>query len=134
MAIFAIITSAQQSALLKSLPACTGTRPSEEELKYILRYIIRRPSGSTWLMAIFSCQKKEKADFARRGHRRGFRTSPDWNMVYIWQYPLMLMAWSWVTFLIALTMHVSRSLLSRRNPGDNRQVRLVYLTLEMAYY
>lgn len=50
-----------------------------------------------------------------------------WVMVFIWQFPSMTMAYSWVTFLAALTVHVCDPLI-RRSPwsDENKVCRILY--------
>ena len=49
------------------------------------------------------------------------------NMLYVWQSPLMLMSYSWVTFLVALTVHVCTPLIRYRGWNDGVKVRLQVL-------
>ncbi|KAI1617376.1 hypothetical protein EDD36DRAFT_479267 [Exophiala viscosa] len=50
---------------------------------------------------------------------------PSKRMIYIWQCPVMLMSWSWLTFLLALTLHVVAPLAAREKQND-RNVALFY--------
>lgn len=47
-----------------------------------------------------------------------------WVMLFIWQFPSMTMAYSWVTFLSALTVHVCDPFLRRSPWSDKNKVRI----------
>lgn len=49
-----------------------------------------------------------------------------WTMLFIWQFPSMTMAYSWVTFLSALTVHVCDPFI-RRSPWSDKSKVLTAL-------
>lgn len=45
-----------------------------------------------------------------------------WVMLFIWQFPSMTMAYSWVTFLAALTVHICDPFIRRSPWSDKNKV------------
>ncbi|KZM19832.1 uncharacterized protein EKO05_0004222 [Ascochyta rabiei] len=52
-----------------------------------------------------------------------------WIMLFIWQFPSMTMAYSWVTFLLALTVHVCDPFVRRSPWSDKNKTAIVYLVI-----
>jgi hypothetical protein len=49
-------------------------------------------------------------------------SGPNLNMLYIWQSPMMLMSYSWVAFILALTLHVLTPLIRGHTWGSGTKV------------
>jgi hypothetical protein len=106
LSIWALILSAQQHTLLETLPSPL----SEKNLQQTLNMILHR-------------------------RRAGTEARVDWNVVYINQNPTMLMSYSWVFFMIALTLYVSGPLIDRDPWGDQSKVRhhFVFFVVFLAF-
>ncbi|KAH6620343.1 hypothetical protein C7974DRAFT_378407 [Boeremia exigua] len=52
-----------------------------------------------------------------------------WVMLFIWQFPSMTMAYSWVTFLSALTVHVCDPFIRRSPWSGKNKTAIVYLVV-----
>lgn len=96
-AIWAIISSIQTKSILDDLPAKEDLDVSlaDAEVTRLQRTILR------------------------------YKRTPalqHWIMVFIWQFPSMTMAYSWVTFLAALTVHVCDPLIRRTPWSDKNKV------------
>lgn len=50
------------------------------------------------------------------------RYVPSGNKIYIWQTPLMLMSWSWIFFLLAVTLRLASAFTSTQ--GDKVDVKV----------
>ncbi|KAH7385986.1 hypothetical protein BKA66DRAFT_66712 [Pyrenochaeta sp. MPI-SDFR-AT-0127] len=62
-------------------------------------------------------------------HARKTSRKINWNMVYIWQAPLMFMSWSWFSFFLGLTFHVSRPFFPQpQRDRDDKRIALSFLT------
>jgi len=57
------------------------------------------------------------------------KCTPSRRIMYIWQRLLMLMAWSWVLFLMAVTFHITRSLPPFGTIEGQRMVRGIHRDL-----
>lgn len=51
-----------------------------------------------------------------------------WLMVFVWQFPSMMMAWAWCTFLMGLTVYVCTPFVRRQAWGDGHKIAIVYLS------
>ena len=47
---------------------------------------------------------------------------PQKSMLFLWQYPMMLMAYSWVFFVTALSLHVTKPLIAGHRWNDDSKV------------
>lgn len=97
-AIWAIISTVQTKSILDDLPAKEDLNASltDAEVMRIQRTILRYE------------------------HTPAFQ---HWIMLFIWQFPSMTMAYSWVTFLAALTVHVCDPFIRRSPWSDKNKVR-----------
>jgi len=95
-----MILSSQQSTLLATFPSCPC---SEEGLEQILKLILRQNSTGT-------------------------KAAVDWNMVYIHQAPTMLMSYSYLFLIIALTLHIISPLINRDPWGDGTKVNSSFMS------
>jgi len=78
--------------------------PPEEDSEQILKAILRRRSTS------LAQADAENAVVSK--------SSPvDWNMVFIWQCPTMLMSYAFAFFMIALTLHTIAPLIRQERWG-----------------
>ena len=59
------------------------------------------------------------------------RYKPDWVMVYVWQYPAMLMSWSWVLFLMGFVGYIMTPVLPDATKKHELQVRYTPTSLPM---
>ncbi|KAF3035604.1 hypothetical protein E8E11_001477 [Didymella keratinophila] len=103
-AIWAIISSIQTKSILDDLPAKEDLDVSlaDTEVTRLQRTILR------------------------------YKRTPafqHWVMVFIWQFPSMTMAYSWVAFLAALTVHVCDPLIRRSPWSDKNKTAIVYLVI-----
>ncbi|KAI9767281.1 MAG: hypothetical protein M1839_004547 [Geoglossum umbratile] len=48
-------------------------------------------------------------------------------MLYIWQCPMMLMAYSWITFALALTLYICTPFITHQPWGDGQKIAIFYL-------
>lgn len=96
--IWAIISSVQMKSILDDLPA-------KEDLDATLADL----------------------EVARMQHTiLRYRRTPafqHWIMLFIWQFPSMTMAYSWVTFLLALTVHICEPFIRRAPWSEKHKVR-----------
>lgn len=97
-AIWAIISSIQTKSILDDLPAKEDLDISlaDVEVTRVQRTILR------------------------------YKRTPafqHWVMLFIWQFPSMTMAYSWVTFLAALTVHICDPFIRRAPWSDKNKVR-----------
>lgn len=135
LAIFALITSNQHSALMDSSlgpPSSnmTNVAPNFGPGTIMVVFTTNSPDGNSASIRLSGqpsndFEKQVTADFAL------FHSS-DWHtkhLVYIWQCPLMLMSWSWVTYLIAQTLHIARPLFRRSVGTDDKKVAIAYLSI-----
>ena len=99
LSLWAMMTSAQQASIARVLSVNGEAHSLEHTAEIILRRR-RRPQG-----------------------KRG-RSFAELNMLYVWQCPLMLMAYGWGTLLIALTLHVCSPLIEK-DPDNGRLVCLL---------
>ncbi|KAL2065704.1 hypothetical protein VTL71DRAFT_3374 [Oculimacula yallundae] len=134
LAIFALITSNQHSALLDSAIGTTisisrqetGSGPMSElgKNKTFSLPSFLNPEANLPIMGT-------PAPEIELAHTIGLASigKSRWSLiksVYIWQCPLMLMSWSWVTFLVAETLHVARPLLWTSAEHNDRKARGIY--------
>lgn len=96
-AIWAIISTIQTKSILDDLPAKEDLNASliEAEVMRIQRTILRYQRNPAF---------------------------QHWTMLFIWQFPSMTMAYSWVTFLAALTVHVCDPFIRRSPWSDKNKV------------
>ncbi|KAL5115924.1 hypothetical protein ACEQ8H_006146 [Pleosporales sp. CAS-2024a] len=100
--ICAIITSIQTRSLLDDLPCREQLNDSlpEPDVQRVQRAILR--------------YKK----------RPGIK---HWIMVFIWQFPSMMMSYAWCTYLAGLTVYVCSPLMQRRPWQDQDKIAIVFL-------
>ncbi|KAF9699138.1 hypothetical protein EKO04_003046 [Ascochyta lentis] len=103
-AIWAIISTIQTKSILDDLPAKEdfNTSLADIEVARIQRTILR------------------------------YKRTPafqHWIMLFIWQFPSMTMAYSWVTFLLALTVHVCDPFIRHSSWSDKNKTAIVYLVV-----
>lgn len=99
LAIFSLIGSSQQR-LSETIMCLENTSASDEERKEALRVFMNPDDLNSNVddrrsMSWYTC-----------------------NMCFIWQWTLMLMTWSWMTFLVALMLHVIKPFLPEQDPDD----------------
>lgn len=104
LAIFALITGAQHTALLETIIVCKNDCALNDMRMYL--HFFLKPA----------CKDLEADQSAS--------PSISNNMVFIWQTPLMLMGWSWISFVLALTLHIVRPLCAALQNEDLRPVSL----------
>lgn len=106
LSIWALITSAQQGNLLRSLPKVSATDGfSTKDLDYIVEAILHRSKSQR---------------MAR--HPSGAAKSLGLThivMLYVWQAPMMLMSYAWTTFLVALTVFMCKPWIKNGEPSDD---------------
>lgn len=52
----------------------------------------------------------------------------NWNMMFVWQCPMMFVSWSWVCFLVGLVLHVCTPLIMDSSTEDSqRKIAVVFL-------
>ncbi|KAH7127100.1 hypothetical protein B0J11DRAFT_579515 [Dendryphion nanum] len=103
-AIWAVITSIQTKSILDDLPDrinLTSSMPASE-LKRTQRVILR--------------YKKTPGI----GH---------WIMLFIWQFPSMMMSYAWCTYLSGLTVYVCTPFIRERQWTTKHNVAIVFLTV-----
>ncbi|KAH6680241.1 hypothetical protein B0J14DRAFT_260731 [Halenospora varia] len=111
LSIWAIILSSQQHTFLESMPLLIEASPKEDVEQN--------------LKAILSAPTLTGADAEQLGTTTKYPVN--WNMVYIWQCPTMLMSYSWATFMIALTLHVLKPFIRREPWGDSSKIAVCYV-------
>jgi hypothetical protein len=95
LSLWALITAAQQASIVHTLTV----EGDDAEIDRTVQIILRRKKGAGHVAKRFA----------------------ELNMLYVWQCPLMLMAYGWALLLVALTLHVCSPLI--HNDQDNaRQV------------
>jgi hypothetical protein len=110
LAISAAITSAQHTSIIDSMAPTSPERPLDiAELHYMRKVILR-----------FSDEAASDIERNEFGETKpGFRARV---MLYIWQCPMMLMAYSWVTFGLALTLFICTPFITHQPWGDGKKV------------
>lgn len=111
LSIWAIILSSQQHTFLESMPLLVETS-SKEDIDLNLGTILYGPKS----MTVDAEQPRNATAF-----------SVNWNMVFIWQCPTMLMSYSWAIFMIALTLHVLKPLIRREPWDDSSKIAVCYI-------
>lgn len=103
LSLWAVIVTAQQKSVTRTLIVFREDSP--EQLRLKLRVILRIPDIDLW-----KPQKSRRKTFA------------ELNMLYVWQCPLMLMSYGWMTLLLGITLHVCTPLIDGAG-RDPRKVR-----------
>jgi len=111
LSVWAIMTAAQQSAVIATFPEIEIR--DRQGLRDIARVIIRSN--------VFS----DPDPTSREAKMRQTITAA--SIEFVWQCPLMLMSWAWVSFLFGLTLHVLRPFIRREKWGDNHKVAILFL-------
>ncbi len=110
LAISALISSAQQSKVLDSLPSTSDDSIAKEDLEIVAQSILRlSPSQNL-------PQNSQDTLVKRGGSHQA--------MVYVWQCPTMFMSYAWLTFLVGLTLHICTPLILGYPWGNNTKVSL----------
>ncbi|KAL1611409.1 hypothetical protein SLS59_000128 [Nothophoma quercina] len=103
-AIWAIISSIQTKSILDDLPANEDLDVSLADVEVIrLQHTILRYKRIPALQ--------------------------HWIMLFIWQFPSMTMAYSWVAFLSALTVHICDPFIRRSPWSDKNKTAIAYLVV-----
>jgi hypothetical protein len=114
LSICAGISSAHQSWLLLAMPSLSAELASHSDLAHVLRAVLKQSVH-------VSLPVRESSDGADG------KEHIDWNMVYIWQVPIMFMTYAWGTFVAALSLHVCRPLSHGRVWSRDHKVRRILL-------
>lgn len=56
------------------------------------------------------------------------------NIIYVWQCPLMLMAWAWGSLLVGLTLHVCSPLIAGNATTDEIRIAIFYLAVAVGLF
>jgi hypothetical protein len=115
LSIWAGISSAQQGWLLVRMPPLQAESASQADLRLVLRSVLRQAVDGSLPVCDLS------------GHVSG-KEKIDWNMVYIWQVPIMLMSYAWATFFLALTLHICTPLIEGGEWGRDHKVSVMTLS------
>ncbi|KAF2275034.1 uncharacterized protein EI97DRAFT_459670 [Westerdykella ornata] len=102
--IWAIVTSIQTRSILDDLPnreQLTSHFPDAEVRR--IRYVILRYKGRPSVM--------------------------HWVMLFAWQFPSMMMAWAWCTFLAGLTVYVCTPFVKGSRWEEGHKIAVVYLAV-----
>ena len=127
LAILSLITAAQHSALIHTLmgrddsfllSGNVNIRNSRAILKLVSIDGKKGPASSTDTSG--SSKRKTNNDSADK-------TRPSLKMIYIFQNPLMLMAYSWVTFIVGLALHVISPLRHESPSGINDRRTAIFV-------
>lgn len=97
----------QAANTVESQPPACGLSNSSTTTSSILLCTKTRTTTSSTLIGSTTCSSRDfSSDPALVGPplHSGI---PDLNMMYIWQAPLMLMSWSWVSYALGLTLWVA---------------------------
>ncbi|KIW64379.1 hypothetical protein PV04_09318 [Phialophora macrospora] len=121
-AIFALIGAAQHSALLNTI-FVNREIGSHSQLTLTLFLSKARPE-STEKTAQSSDERARHASDDQHGD-----TIISWNMVFVWQFPLMLMRWSWVAFVVVMALHVWKPLFPGLGAPDHYKVAVFFLAV-----
>ena len=111
LSILAGIQSAQQGWLLIRMPPLQAHSASQDDVRLVLRSVLLQALDGSLPVCDTS------------GHVTG-KEKIDWNMVYIWQVPIMLMTYAWVTFFLAMTLHVCTPLIEADPWGRGHKVSM----------
>lgn len=125
------------------MPPLNEERDSHVELVQVLKSVLRQPIKLSPPSAITyspspSCgpnigrdeEKAQPGNSSGKGNGKGDKGKEscliDWNMVYIWQVPIMLMCFAWASFIVGLTLHVCTPLIEGSEWGRDYRIALVY--------
>ena len=100
LSLWSLITAAQQKSVIHALPT---SHRDPSQFRKTAQIILRRPNSNP------------RIDTSRR-------TFAEWNMLYVWQCPLMLMSYGWAFLLLGLTMHVCSPLIKKNGPDPRKVV------------
>ena len=131
LSVFSIITSAQHSAILHTI---RGTKEDTPLSAFNVDRVIRLVSGNvpTRTNKTKSTTKREAVKDGSPAEQQvvvlGKLPRVNYHMIYIWQNPVMLMAWSWTIFILGLILHVTAPLRHDEQTGNNRQSAIFVLT------
>jgi hypothetical protein len=91
LSLWAVVLSAQQKSVTRTLEVKADDDAQRLWLK--VQVILRIPENVQ----------------SRKGSRQTFA---EWNMLYVWQCPLMMMSYGWATLLLGLTLQVCSPLIT----------------------
>lgn len=119
LAIIALITSTQQSTLLQTASIDRrSTTSSVDDIQRHLRFLLASPKKAP--TSIPSTNRlTPRSDLERNILTNVQASQPSWFMLFYWQCPMMLMSYSWVAFLLALTLHVCAPFMRPFEPADS---------------
>jgi hypothetical protein len=126
LAILSLITAGQQSALIHTLVGREEDLFTNLHTKAILKLVA---VNSTYASATKDSEPDDSSDSSKTlsvGDEQ--ETQPSVIMMYMWQNPVMLMAWSVVIFLLGLTLHVTSPLRHDLSGINNRKTGIFFLT------
>jgi len=106
LSLSAVVTAAQQKLVIEALLITSGLPELERTKQIILR-----------------CDSTKDDD-----EKSNKSSQTEWsfaakNMLYVWQCPTMFMSYAWLTFLVALSVHVCTPLIRSSGPDDDTKVR-----------
>jgi hypothetical protein len=103
--------SAMQSTLLDSLPSTLGENVTVDALDTAVCTLLH-----------------DRRCRIHSGHsstdlERGKIIAVSWNMIFVWQFPIMTMTYAWVMFVLALSVYVCTPLINHDPWGPQTKVR-----------
>lgn len=116
LSIMALVASTQETTLLDSMGLTKSHLEINSEILQRILSLLLAPKGPS--------RTKDKTDVGlEEGILRDVAgRRPSWIMLFIWQCPSMLMSYSWVLFVAALTLHVTTPLIERHPWGGPSKV------------
>ncbi|KAH7412173.1 hypothetical protein DE146DRAFT_772181 [Phaeosphaeria sp. MPI-PUGE-AT-0046c] len=115
LAILSLITAGQHAALIHTLPPPSNEDPAARIRAHaVLRFV-----------AVIA-EPQQKGAPKSPSTKKAEDATASIKMMYIWQNPIMLMAWSVVTFIVGLTLVVT-SPLRRDKPGINDRKTAIFV-------
>lgn len=110
---WAVIVASQQTTLINALPPTDKLALEEvySTAQIILRYKADLDDVEGYAATFYSGPEAlGKKGWAAR------------NIIYVWQCPLMMMAWAWGSLLVGLTLHVCAPLIAGNPTHDEVRV------------